>query len=90
MIRLYQFFVKLRRDAALDSLRNLFAVLGLGTVIGDFATMRLYYVIPGVALMFAAWYSDYLRHDFSAPREITYEEGNPRLIREIAQLGRMQ
>lgn len=44
-------------------MRNVLAVLGFGLLIGDFATMRLPYVIPGIALLLAVWYADYLRHD---------------------------
>jgi hypothetical protein len=51
------------QEAAIDSMRNVLAVLGLGLLIGDFATMRLPYVIPGAALLIAVWYADYLRHD---------------------------
>ncbi len=54
------------QEAALDSMRNVLAVLGLGLLIGDFATMRLPYVIPGAALLLAVWYADYLRHDLPA------------------------
>jgi hypothetical protein len=57
----------LNKEAAIDSMRNILAVLGLGLLIGDFATMRLPYVIPGVALLLAVWYADYLRHDLPAP-----------------------
>jgi hypothetical protein len=56
----------LNKEAAVDSMRNVLAVLGLGLLIGDFATMRLPYVIPGVALLLAVWYADYLRHDLPA------------------------
>jgi hypothetical protein len=53
----------LNQEAAIDSMRNVLAVLGLGLLIGDFATMHLPYVIPGAALLIAVWYADYLRHD---------------------------
>jgi hypothetical protein len=58
------------KEAAIDSMRNVLAVLGLGVLIGDFATMHLPYVIPGAALFLAVWYADYLRHDFPAPAVI--------------------
>jgi hypothetical protein len=51
------------KEAAIDSMRNVLAVLGLGVLIGDFATMHLLYVVPGAVLLFAVWYADYLRHD---------------------------
>jgi hypothetical protein len=56
----------LNKEAAIDSMRNVLAVLGLGLLIGDFATMRLPYVIPGFTLLIAVWYADYLRHDLPA------------------------
>lgn len=54
---------KLNKEAAIDSMRNVLAVLGLGVLIGDFATMHLMYVVPGAAILIAVWYADYLRHD---------------------------
>ncbi len=53
----------MNREAAIDSLRNVLAVLGLGLLIGDFATMNPMYVLPGALLLIAVWYADYLRHD---------------------------
>lgn len=87
------------QEAAIDSMRNVLAVLGLGLLIGDFATMRLPYVIPGAALLIAVWYADYLRHDLpvtpivNAPEPAVPEKkeqslGEQRLIDPINQLGR--
>lgn len=53
----------MNREAAVDSLRNVLAVLGLGVLIGDFATMNPIYALPGALLLVAVWYADYLRHD---------------------------
>lgn len=53
---------RLDREAAIDSARNVFAVLGVGTVLGDFATMRYWMVIPCAAVALGVWYADYLRH----------------------------
>ena len=92
----------LNKEAAIDSMRNVLAVLGLGLLIGDFATMRLPYAIPGVALLIAVWYADYLRHDLPAAPVINVPEiavpekkeqslSEQRLINEIDpinQLGR--
>ena len=64
----------LNQEAAIDSMRNVLAVLGLGLLIGDFATMRLPYVIPGVALLVAVWYADYLRHDLPAATVVDVPE----------------
>lgn len=60
----------LNKEAAVDSLRNVLAVLGLGVLIGDFATMHILYVIPGATLLLAVWYADYLRHDLPATSAI--------------------
>ena len=57
----------LNREAALDSMRNILAVIGIGTLLGDFLTMRVFYILPAVALMLLVWYADYLRHDFPSP-----------------------
>jgi hypothetical protein len=50
------------RAAAIDSARNVFAVLGIGTVLADFATMRPWFYVPGALLLAGVWYADYLRH----------------------------
>jgi hypothetical protein len=89
----------LNKEAAIDSMRNILAVLGLGLLIGDFATMRLPYVIPGVALLLAVWYADYLRHDLPVAPVVNVSEtavpekkeqglSEQRLIDPIDQLGR--
>jgi hypothetical protein len=86
-------------EAAIDSMRNVLAVLGLGLLIGDFATMRLPFVIPGIALLIAVWYADHLRHDLPAaavvnvPANAVTEKkeqnlSEQRLIDPIDQLGR--
>ena len=36
--------------------------------------MRLPYVIPGVALLLAVWYADYLRHDLPAAPAVNVPE----------------
>jgi hypothetical protein len=89
----------LNQEAAIDSMRNVLAVLGLGLLIGDFATMRLPYVIPGSALLIAVWYADYLRHDLPVAPVVNVSEtavpekkeqglSEQRLIDPIDQLGR--
>jgi len=62
MTRALRFFRTLHRAAALDSLRNVLAVLGLGTVLADFSTMRWWMVVPAIVLLFGVWYIDYRRH----------------------------
>jgi len=81
----------LNKEAAIDSMRNVLAVLGLGLLIGDFATMHLEYVIPGAALLVAVWYADYLRHDLppSPPLiNVSEPEKKQALIDPVNQLGR--
>lgn len=53
----------LNREALVDSFRNVFAVLGVGTVLADFGTMRAWLVAPCVVCFFGAVYADYLRHE---------------------------
>jgi hypothetical protein len=36
--------------------------------------MRLPYVIPGIALLIAVWYADYLRHDLPAAPVVNVPE----------------
>lgn len=50
------------RDAAIDSGRNVFAVLGAGSVLAHLAVMSWPLAIVGGALVTAVWYADYLRH----------------------------
>lgn len=77
------------KEAAIDSLRNVLAVLGLGVLIGDFATMHLLYVVPGAALLLAVWYADYLRHDLPVvPAAVNVTEREQRMIDQIDQFGR--
>ena len=75
----------LNRDAAIDSARSILAVIGLGTILGDFLTMRWYFVLPAACLAVAVWYADYLRHDFN-PRETALLEAE-NLHREIGEWG---
>ena len=79
----------LNRDAALDSLKSVLAVLGLGTVIGDFATMAKLYVLPGLAFLALVWYADYLRHDIPpAGGEFLHPDDKPEILKAISELGR--
>jgi len=65
MKRPFAFFRSLDREAAIDSTKNVLAILGVGTVIGDFASkMPLYFMLPAVVILAGVWYMDYLRHDF--------------------------
>jgi len=52
----------LHRDAALDSLRNVLAVVGAATILADFGTIKAWLVLPMLAVAFGAWlYSRVIR-----------------------------
>jgi len=78
----------LNKEAAFDSMKNVLAVLGLGLLIGDFATMHLVYAVPGAALLVALWYGDYLRHDFGVEESVV--EGEDVLKKEPAGIGAIE
>jgi len=61
--KVWIWFRALNRDAALDSLRNVLAVLGLGSILANLGTMRLWLMLPAFALCFAVWFGDYVRHE---------------------------
>ena len=52
----------LHRDAALDSLRNVLAVVGGATILADFGTVKVWLVVPMVLIAFLIWLLDYERH----------------------------
>jgi hypothetical protein len=52
----------LNRDAAVDSARNVFAVLGVGAALAYMGTMPPYLVPVALVLIAGVWYVDYLRH----------------------------
>ena len=52
----------LHRDAALDSLRNVLAVVGAATILADFATIKVWLILPMLAVAFLIWFLDYERH----------------------------
>ena len=63
--RVHQFITwgkQLHREAALDSARNVLAIVGAGTILADFSTMKLWFILPGAALACGIWYVDYCRH----------------------------
>jgi hypothetical protein len=74
--RIRLFFVTLHREAALDSLRNVLAVIGLATVLADFGAMRVWMLFPCACLLFAVWRIDYWRH-------FRGEDANDSLVREL-------
>jgi hypothetical protein len=52
----------LDREAAIDSSRNVLAVIGGATILGDFGTMRVWLMLPMAAVFGLLWYADYIRH----------------------------
>ena len=52
----------LHRGAALDSLRNVLAVVGAATIMADFATIKYWLIAPMLGIAFLIWYLDYERH----------------------------
>jgi hypothetical protein len=52
----------LHREAALDSLRNVLAVVGGATILADFGTVKIWLVVPMLAIAFLIWILDYERH----------------------------
>ncbi len=52
----------LNRDAALDSLRNVLAVVGAATILADFATIKVWLILPMLSVAFLIWFLDYERH----------------------------
>jgi hypothetical protein len=52
----------LDREAAIDSTKSVFAIVGVAAVIAYMGTMPPYLVPLGLALVGCAWYADYRRH----------------------------
>ena len=52
----------IHRAAALDSLRNVLAIVGGATILADFSTTRVWLFLPMLAVAFLIWFLDYERH----------------------------
>ena len=52
----------IHREAALDSLRNVLAVVGAATILADFGTIKVWLILPMLAVAFLIWFLDYERH----------------------------
>ena len=61
----------IHREAALDSLRNVLAVVGGATILADFGTIKAWLLAPMLVIAFLIWFLDYERHF----RGQTVEEG---------------
>ncbi|HVI10500.1 MAG TPA: hypothetical protein VND65_19585 [Candidatus Binatia bacterium] len=52
----------MHREAALDSLRNVLAIVGGATILADFGTVKAWLLVPMALVAFAIWFIDYERH----------------------------
>jgi len=52
----------LHREAALDSLRNVLAIVGGATILADFGTIKTWLILPMLSIAFLIWFLDYERH----------------------------
>lgn len=52
----------LDREAALDSARSVFALIGVGAVVAYMGTMPPFLVPLALVIVAGAWYADYRRH----------------------------
>jgi hypothetical protein len=52
----------LNRDAAIDSLKNVFAIVGVCAAVAMLDTMHLWMIPPALLMIAGCWYGDYIRH----------------------------
>ncbi len=52
----------IHREAAIDSLRNVLAIVGGATILADFSTIKYWLIVPMLAVAMLIWYLDYERH----------------------------
>jgi hypothetical protein len=52
----------LHRESALDSVRNVLAVVGGATILADFTTIKAWLIVPMMVVAFVIWLLDYERH----------------------------
>ena len=88
MRNLFLWFRNLNRAAALDSLRDVLAVVGFGSILADFSTMQAIYFLPALAFFALVWYADYMRHDLPGPALAEPDAKERRMLAQIAELGR--
>jgi hypothetical protein len=55
------FFRTLDRDRAFESGKIIFAIIGVATVLADLSTMRAWFLLPALSLVFLTWFAIY-RH----------------------------
>jgi len=49
------------KAALIESGKLVFAIIGLGTVLADFSTMRYWFILPALVLFVGAWFGIYLQ-----------------------------
>jgi len=52
----------MHKEAALDSVRNVLAVVGGATILADFTTIKVWLILPMLGIAFLIWFLDYERH----------------------------
>ena len=55
--------LRYNRAAVIESGKLVFAIIGLGTILADFSTMRYWFILPGLALFVAVWFAIYVQMD---------------------------
>ena len=53
--------LKYNRAALIESGKLLFAIIGFGTILADFSTMRFWFVPLALVLFFAVWFAIYVQ-----------------------------
>jgi hypothetical protein len=53
---------RIHREAALDSLRNVLAIVGGATILADFSTIKYWLILPMLSIALLIWFLDYERH----------------------------
>jgi hypothetical protein len=53
--------VKFNRAALVESGKLVFAIIGLGTILADFSTMKYWFILPGIITFLAVWFAVYLQ-----------------------------
>lgn len=51
--------IKFNRPALIESGKVVFAIIGIGTILADFSTMKLWFLIPGLLLFSGVWFALY-------------------------------
>lgn len=58
-IKLFLSSLRFNRPALIESGKVVFAIIGIGTILADFSTMKLWFLIPGLLLFSGVWFALY-------------------------------